>query len=306
MPADTTVTSSDAETGVRGWLQRHLSKLVVAPSFLAAVIFFYGFILWTVYISLTGSRMLPDYELIGFDNYLRIWRLSRWETAFDNLFIFGVLFILISMAVGCVLAVLLDQRIRAEGVLRSIYLYPMAISYIVTGTAWKWLLDPGIGLEKAMHDMGWTSFSFGWINDPDMAIYTVVIAAVWQASGFVMAMVLAALRGVDDEIIKAAWLDGASLPNIYRRIIIPTIRPVFLSAFVILMHLAIKTFDLVMALTAGGPGTSTAVPATFMYDMAFQRDRLDFAATSAVMMLATVAAIIVPYLYSEIRGPRRG
>ena len=292
--------------GARGWLQRHLSKLVVAPSFAAALIFFYGFILWTVVISLTGSRMLPSYEIVGFDNYVNIWRLSRWETAVENLFVFGVLFMGLSMALGCLLAVLLDQRIRAEGALRTIYLYPMAISYIVTGTAWKWLLDPGIGLEKAMHDLGWTSFAFNWINDPDMAIYTIVLAAVWQASGFVMAMVLAALRGVDDEIIKAAWLDGASLPNIYRRIVIPTIRPVFLSAFVILMHLAIKTFDLVMALTAAGPGTSTSVPATFMYDMAFQRDRLDFAATSAVMMLATVAAIIVPYLYSEIRGARRG
>jgi glucose/mannose transport system permease protein len=292
--------------GLRAWLQGAIPKLVVAPSFAAALVFFYGFILWTVIISLTGSRMLPNYDIEGIDNYLNIWRLSRWETAVENLVIFGVLFIGLSMIIGCFLAVLLDQRIRAEGALRTVYLYPMAISYIVTGTAWKWLLDPGIGLEKAMHDLGWTSFSFGWINDPDMAIYTVVLAAVWQASGFVMAMVLAALRGVDDEIIKAAWLDGASLPSIYRRIIIPTIRPVFLSAFVILMHLAIKTFDLVMALTAGGPGTATSVPATFMFDMAFQRNRLDYAATSAVMMLVTVAAIIVPYLYSEIRSGRRG
>lgn len=292
--------------GLRAWLQGAIPKLVVAPSFAAALVFFYGFILWTVIISLTGSRMLPNYDIEGIDNYLNIWRLSRWETAVENLVIFGVLFIGLSMIIGCFLAVLLDQRIRAEGALRTVYLYPMAISYIVTGTAWKWLLDPGIGLEKAMHDLGWTSFSFGWINDPDMAIYTIVLAAVWQASGFVMAMVLAALRGVDDEIIKAAWLDGASLPSIYRRIIIPTIRPVFLSAFVILMHLAIKTFDLVMALTAGGPGTATSVPATFMFDMAFQRNRLDYAATSAVMMLVTVAAIIVPYLYSEIRSGRRG
>ena len=308
--AESTATANarptESVTGVRAWLQHQLPKLVVAPSFVAALIFFYGFILWTVIISLTGSRMLPNYDIQGFDNYVNIWRLSRWNTAVENLLIFGVLFILLSMIIGCILAVLLDQRIRAEGALRTIYLYPMAISYIVTGTAWKWLLNPGIGIEKAMHDLGWTSFSFGWTNDPDLAIYTIVIAAVWQASGFVMAMVLAALRGVDDEIIKAAWLDGASLPNIYRRIIIPTIRPVFLSAFVILMHLGIKTFDLVMALTAGGPGTSTAVPATFMFDMAFQRDRLDYAATSAVMMLATVAAIIVPYLYSEIRSSRRG
>ena len=297
--------SAPSERGVGAWVRRHLPKLVVAPSFLAAVVFFYGFILWTGVISLTSSRMLPTYDIQGFDNYTRIWGLRLWTTAVENLVIFGVLFIVVSMVIGCLLAVLLDQRIRAEGALRTIYLYPMAISYIVTGTAWKWLLNPQIGLEKAMHDLGFEGFQFDWITDSDMAIYTVVIAAVWQASGFVMAMMLAALRGVDDEIIKAAWLDGASLPNIYRRIIIPTIRPVFLSAFVILMHLAIKTFDLIMAMTAGGPGNATSVPATFMFNMAFQRDRLDFAATSAVMMLATVAAIIVPYLYSEIRGGRR-
>ena len=291
---------------MQAFLQRHISKIVVAPSLAAAVIFFYGFIVWTGFMSLTSSRMMPTYVLTGFDNYVNIWRLSRWSIAVENLFIFAVLFMILSMALGCLLAVLLDQRIRAEGALRTIYLYPMAISYIVTGTAWKWLLNPGIGIEKFVRDLGWESFTFDWITDPDMAIFTVVLAAVWQASGFVMAMVLAALRGVDDDIIKAAWMDGATLPQIYRRIIIPSIRPVFLSAFVILMHLAIKTFDLVMALTAGGPGNATSLPATFMFEMAFQRDRIDYAATSAMMMLATVAAIIVPYLYSELRGGRRG
>ncbi|MCA8907785.1 MAG: sugar ABC transporter permease [Rhodospirillaceae bacterium] len=305
MPEDRAAAASGGVARFTGWLQRHLPKIVVAPSFLAALVFFYGFIIWTAYISLTGSRMLPDYEIEGFDNYVNIWRLSRWNTAVENLAIFGILFIGMSMVVGCILAVLLDQRIRAEGALRTIYLYPMAISYIVTGTAWRWLMDPGIGIEAAVRNLGWESFSFDWITNRDMAIYTIVIAAVWQASGFVMAMVLAALRGVDQEIIKAAWLDGASLPQIYRRIIIPSIRPVFLGAFVILMHLAIKTFDLIMAMTSGGPGTATSLPATFMYDMAFQRDRLDFAATSAVMMLVTVTAIVVPYLYSEIRAGRR-
>ena len=312
--SDTTATRAAADAAAPGtawtrttdWLQRQLPKIVVAPSFIAALVFFYGFILWTGYISLTPSRMLPTFEFQGFGNYVDIWGLSRWSVAVENLAIFGVLFIGVSMLLGCFLAVLLDQRIRAEGALRTIYLYPMAISYIVTGTAWRWLMDPSIGIEAAVHNLGFTAFSFDWITNRDFAIYTIVIAAVWQASGFVMAMVLAALRGVDQEIIKAAWLDGASLPKIYLRIIIPSIRAVFLSAFVILMHLAIKTFDLIMAMTAGGPGIATSLPATFMYDMAFQRDRLDLAATSAVMMLATVTAIIVPYLYSEIRSGRRG
>ena len=216
-----------------------------------------------------------------------------------------LLYIGISTVLGLLLAILLDQKIRAEGVLRTIYLYPMAISFIVTGTAWKWILNPGLGLEKLMHDWGWTSFSFDWLVNPDMAIYTIVIAGVWQSSGFVMAMFLAGLRGVDSEIIKAASIDGATLPTIYWRIIIPIMRPVFLTAFVILSHLAIKSFDLVVALTGGGPGYSTELPATFMYSSTFSRNQVGVGAASAVIMLMTVAAIMVPYLYSEIRGGRR-
>lgn len=314
----TTASSSTAAKGIqpanqpesatmRNWFQDHASKLVVAPSFVACLVFVYGFIIWTAYISFTNSRMLPSYDLIGLDNYVRLWSQPRWvDVAVGNLFIFGVLFILICMAIGCLLAVLLDQRIRAEGVLRTIYLYPMAISFIVTGTAWKWILNPSIGLQKFMQDLGFENFVFDWIVSRDMAIYTLVIAAVWQASGFVMAMFLAALRGVDQEIIKAAYLDGASLPRIYMGIIIPSIRPVFLSAFVILMHIAIKSFDLVMALTGGGPGYASDLPATFMYEMTFRRNQIGVGAASAMMMLATVAAIIVPYLYSELKEKKRG
>lgn len=167
---------------------------------------------------------------------------------------FASLYIIICSVIGLFLAILLDQKIRGEGVLRPIYLYPMALSFIVTGTAWKWFLDPGIGLENTMHLWGWESFSFNWIKSNTMAIYCLVIAAVWQSSGFVMAMFLAGLRGVDNEIIKAAQIDGASTGTIYRRIIIPLMRPVFLSAFVVLAHLAIKAYDLVIALTGGGRG----------------------------------------------------
>ncbi len=231
--------------------------------------------------------------------------MERWHVAIENLLIFGGLFIVTCLIIGCLLAVLLDQRIRAEGALRTIFLYPMALSFIVTGTVWKWLLNPGLGLESMMHDLGWASFKFDWLVNSDMAIYTVVIAAVWQASGFIMAMFLAALRGVDQDIIRAAYMDGASLPRIYFGIIIPSIRPVFLSAIVVLAHLAVKSFDLVIALTGGGPGYSSDLPATFMYTMAFQRNQLGIGAASAMMMLATVMAIIVPYLYSELRGGKK-
>ncbi len=153
-----------------------------------------------------------------------------------------------------------------------------------------------------MHEWGWESFTFDWLINPDMAIYTVVIAGVWQSSGFVMALFLAGLRSVDEEIIKAAMVDGISTPRIYVSIIIPSLGPVFLSAIIVLSHLAIKSFDLVVALTGGGPGFATDLPATFMYAMAFSRGDLGQAAASATVMLATVTAIIVPYLYSELRS----
>ncbi|MGI9492850.1 MAG: carbohydrate ABC transporter permease, partial [Geminicoccaceae bacterium] len=202
--------------------------------------------------------------------------------------------------------IFLDQKIRGEGVLRPIYLYPMALSFIVTGTAWQWFLDPGLGLEQVVQNAGFESFSFNWIKDREMAIYCVVIAAVWQSTGFVMAMFLAGLRGIDNEILKAAQIDGASAPKLYRRIVIPQLRPAFLSAFVVLAHMAIKSYDLVIALTNGGPGHATELPATFMYSYTFTRNQMGIGAASAVIMLMMIAAVIVPYLYAEIREGRDG
>jgi glucose/mannose transport system permease protein len=289
----------------RSRLQELLPRFVLAPSFVIILIFVYGFIAYTGYLSLTNSRMLPSNEFVGLSNYSKLWALPHWWRALSNLGIFASLYIIICSVLGLFLAILLDQKIRAEGLLRPIYLYPMALSFIVTGTAWKWFLDPGIGLENTMHLWGWTSFSFDWIKDRHYAIYCVVIAAVWQSSGFVMAMFLAGLRGVDNEIIKAAQIDGASTVTVYRRIIIPLMRPVFLSAFVVLAHLAIKAYDLVVALTGGGPGQATELPATFMYSYTFTRNQMGIGASSAIIMLAMIFSIIVPYLYSEIRGGKR-
>ncbi|MBX6321145.1 MAG: sugar ABC transporter permease [Rhodospirillaceae bacterium] len=289
-----------------GWrLERWLPRIVVAPSFAASLIFVYGFIAWTVYISFTASGVLPRYGFEGLVQYERLWSTPRWYVALSNLFIFGTLFILGSVVIGAVLAILLDQRIRIEGVIRTIYLYPMALSFIVTGTAWKWILNPGLGIEKLVRDWGVSEFRFDWLVDRDMAIYTVVIAAIWQSSGYVMALFLAGLRSVDDELIKAAAIDGAGPLRTYVGVVLPMLRPVLLSALVVLAHLAIKSFDLVVALTGGGPGYSTDLPATFMYALAFQRSELGTAAASAVMMLVTVLAIMVPYLYSELREQRR-
>ena len=202
------------------------------------------------------------------------------------------------------LAILLDQRIRLEGALRAVFLYPLALSQIVAGTAWQWLLNPGFGIEKSVQNIGWTSFKFGWLGNPDLAIFCVALAAVWQCAGFVAALFLAGLRGIDDEIVKAAQVDGATMPTIYRRIIIPVLRPVFFSVLLILAHLAIKTFDLIVAMTAGGPGTSTWTPSIFMYTFAFGRGRMGLGAASAMMMLAMVVAVLVPLMYLRRAGRR--
>ena len=291
---------------LRGWAQQALPRLVLAPSFAAIVLFVYGFIVFTAYLSFTNSRILPKFNLIGFENYEKLFALRHWSTAVENLLIFGGLYIAICTVIGLTLAILLDQKIRSEGVLRPIYLYPMALSFIVTGTAWKWFLDPGIGLEQTLQSWGWESFEFDWIKNRQMAIYTIVIAAVWQTSGFVMAIFLAGLRGIDNEIIKAAQIDGASNFRLYARIIIPQLRPAFLSAFVVLAHMAIKSYDLVVALTGGGPGRATEMPATFMYSYTFTRNQMGIGASSAVIMLMMIAAIIVPYLYAELRERRHG
>ena len=256
-------------------MEKLIPKLVIAPGFVLGFAFIYGFMIWNGVLSVTGSRMLPNYdEFVGLAQYAKLWEMDRWWVALTNLGIFSVLY------VGC----------------------SMALSFIVTGTAWKWILNPSLGLEKLMHDLGWSSFRFDWLVQSDTAIYCVVIAGIWQSAGFAMALSLAGLRGIDDSIIKAAQMDGASLPRIYWRVILPILRPVVFSTTLVLSHLSIKSFDLVMALTSGGPGYASDVPATFMYVMSFTRGQIGLGAASATMMLATVAAIVVPYLYSELRA----
>lgn len=287
-------------------LQRILPKLVLGPTMVTTLLFIYGFVIWTAVLSLTKSSFLPQYDFVGLLQYEKLFNNDRWGVASMNIVIFGGLFILICLALGVVMAILLDQRIRAEGAIRTIILYPMALSFIVTGTAWKWILNPGLGLQKMVQDWGFPNFTFDWLVNSHMVVYTLVIAAVWQASGFVMALFLAGLRGVDNSIVKAAQLDGASMPTIYRRIILPHLRPVFFSSFIILSHIAIKSFDLVMALTGGGPGYSSDLPATFMYTTTFSRGQIALGSASAILMLGVVLAILIPYLYSELRGKRHG
>jgi glucose/mannose transport system permease protein len=311
-PAITAATSRNRRARTRERLQNILPKLVLAPSFALVLFFVYGFNLWTFFLSFTNSKAFASTHLVGLQNYQRLWEWtfqtdppSNWYTALVNMAIFGGLYVVFCLALGLMLAILLDQKIRGEGILRPIYLYPLALSFIVTGTAWKLFLDPRIGLEKAIHDWGWTSFHFDWVVNPRMMIYCVAIAGIWQTSGFVMAMFLAGLRGVDGEIIKAAQIDGASAYATYRRIIIPIMRPAFLSALIILTHMAIKSYDLVLSVTGKNPGGAAELPSTFMYSFTFTRNQMAVGSTSAVIMLMTIAAIMVPYLYSELREKGR-
>jgi len=285
-----------------GWLP----KLLITPSAVLVLVCVYGFIMFTVYLSFTSSTIMPEFEWVGGSGYTRLFDLENWNVAVKNLWIFASLYILIAMLLGLTLAILIDQKIRVENCFRSVFLYPMALSFIVTGTAWKWLLDPGVGLEYTIQSFGWTNFTFGWIKDSDTAIYCIVIAAVWQTTGFVMAMFLAGLRGIDSEQVNAARLDGAKSWQIYVHIIIPQLGPVFMSAFVILAHMAIKSYDLVIALTNGGPGRSTWLPSVFMYQYTFTRNEMAIGAASAVLMLLGIGVVVLPYLYNELRKAKHG
>ncbi len=285
-----------------GWLP----KLLITPSAFLVLVCVYGYIMFTVYLSFTASTILPNMEWNGTAAYTRLFALENWSVALGNLWVFASLYILIAMGMGLTLAILIDQKVRAESALRSIFLYPMALSFIVTGTAWKWLLDPGVGVEHSLKAMGIDNIPFDWIKSSEMAIYCVVIAAVWQTAGFVMAMFLAGLRGVDSEQINAARLDGAKTWQIYQRIIIPQLGPVFISAFVILAHMAIKSYDLVIALTNGGPGRSTWLPSVFMYQYTFTRNEMAVGAASSVLMLLGIAVVVLPYLYTELRKGHHG
>ncbi|MEZ5847360.1 MAG: sugar ABC transporter permease [Geminicoccaceae bacterium] len=294
--ANNTMTNTAPPAGWRAKLSDWAPQLILAPSLLCSFVYIFVFSAWTIYISLSNSSLLPSYEFVGFEHYVSLWQNRRWNVAYNNLFIFSVLYVIGSMAVGLFLAVLIDQRVRGESVWRTIYLYPLAVSFVVTGTVWNWLFNPTSGIETFVRGLGFESFAFAWITDRNLALYTVVITGIWHASGFAMALFLAGLRSVEQDLIKAAQIDGASLTRIYMRIVLPAIRPIFLAVLVILLQFAIKTFDLVVALTGGGPGIATTMPAIVVYDFMFQRGQIAEGAAAAIMILLALAVVVVPYV----------
>jgi glucose/mannose transport system permease protein len=277
------------------------ARFVLMPTIILTFVFVYAFIIFTVYISFTDSRLMPSYGWVGMTNYVKMFQNANWHIALKNFAIFTVLYITISTALGLFLAIMIDWSKLGDRFFRPIYLYPMAISFIVTGTAWKWFLDPGIGLEQIMHSWGLINFKFNWIKTSDKAIYTIVLAAIWQVTGYVMTMFLAGLRAVNHATIESAVVDGAGTWTLYTKIIIPQLGPSFTSVFVILGHMAIKSYDLVIALTNGGPGRATEMPSTFMYSYTFTRNQMGIGASSAVFMLVLFAIVIIPYIRNIVK-----
>ena len=274
--------------------------VALSPSLGLLAIFIYGFIGWTAYISFSASKMVPDLEFVGWRNYEKLWRMDPWIVASENAVIFTLLYVIIGAGVGLGLAILLNRHLRLEGLFRTIFLYPAALSLVVTGVVWKWLLNPGSGIESFVRGLGIHDFRFDWIINSQMAIYAIVIAGVWQISGFTMAIFLAALRGIDEEILRAARLDGASGWPLYGHVILPAIKSSFVTVIVLLAAFALKTFDLVVAMTAAGPGYSSAMPATFMFDMAFWRNQLGISAASAITLLIFSVLVVSPYVFFRV------
>ncbi len=285
----------------RGWP----AQAALIPTWLIVLVIYIGTMLWTVQISFTSSRLLPVYDFAGLAQYDRLFSTSRWLTALNNMFIFGAGYIVGCLVLGFFLAVALDQRIRAESVFRTIFLYPFALSFIVTGLVWQWVMNPSLGIQDFVRGLGWEDFVFNWIVDRDRVIYVVVIAGIWQSSGLVMAILLAGLRGVDQELWRAARVDGIPTWRTYLHIVIPELRPMVITAVVLLSIGAVKVYDLVVAMTQGGPGNSSDVPAKFVMDHLFERNNIGIATAGSVVMLVTVLAVLAPWLYYEHLRPRR-
>lgn len=276
------------------------------PLALIVLVGYVGTVLWTVRTSLSSSRTFPRDDFVGLQQFERLMESERWLHAIHNLAIYGVLFITATMVIGFLLAVFIDQKVRLEGLLRTAFLYPYAMSFVATGLVWQWVLNPESGLQNAVRQLGWSDFTFDWIVDQDMVIYTVVIAGTWQGAGLVMALMLASLRGIDDEIWKAARLDGIPSWRVYLSIVLPMLAPTLATVFTLLAVGVVKVFDTVVAMTQGGPGIASDVPAKFIMDHLFSRANLGLASAGAVMLLLTVLALVAPLAYVRSRQKAQG
>lgn len=286
-----------------GW--KISANIALAPGFLVLAVVYLGSSAWTVWISLTNSRMLPNSNFVGLRQYETLFANDRWLTSISNLVIFGLLFVGVTLVLGFLLAVFIDQRVRGEDTFRAIFLYPYSMSFVVTGLIWQWLLNPTLGIEKMLHDWGFADAKFDWIVRQDMVIYCLVFAAVWHGSGVVMAIMLAGLRGIDEDIWKATKIDGIKPWRTYLFIVVPMMGASIATASVLLVTSVVRVYDLAVAMTNGGPGIASEVPAKFVMDFMFERANLGLATAAATSMLFTVAAVVGPYVYWQSRRNAR-
>ncbi len=274
------------------------AKTAAIPMMYIVLFAFIGCSLWTVLYSTSDARIYPLYTYVGLKQYYRLFGAEIWHIAVKNVLIYIALSTTGAMVAGFLLAVFMDQKIRLEGLFRTIYLYPFALSFIVTGHVWAWIFSPEYGLEKSVRQLGWTTFSFDWIANNDMAIYCVIIAGLWQGTGLVMALMLAGLRGIDEEVWKAARVDGIPKWRTYISIVIPMMRPVLITTLVFVAAGAFRVYDIVVALTDGGPGISTTVPSQYVYKYLFSGN-IGQGLAAATTMLVVSAVILIPWVYVE-------
>ena len=281
------------------------AKIAAIPMILTALVVFTGGTIWTVVYSFTNSKLLPRARFVGLDQYDRLWSSSKWLISIENLLIYGILSLIFSLVIGFLLATLLDQKIRFENTFRTIFLYPFALSFIVTGLVWQWLLNPDFGIQGVVRDLGWENFTFNPLYNSDIVIYGILIAALWQGTGLIMCLMLAGLRGIDEDIWKAARIDGIPMWKTYLFIVIPMMRPVFITTLVLIASGIVRVYDLVVAQTSGGPGISSEVPAKYVYDAMFLSQNLGQGFAASTMMLLTVLIVLIPWAYLEFGGRRR-
>jgi len=272
----------------------------LSPAMLIVLVVFVFCVLYSLALSLTDSKLVPTYNFVEFKQYARLFVSSRWMTSLQNLIIFGVVYILGCLTLGLLLAIALDQKIRGENVFRTIFLYPHALSYVVTGLAWQWFMNPTFGLQEIVRSFGFASFTFDWLVNSDTVIFAIIIAALWQGSGFIMALLLASLRGVDQEIWKAAKIDGIPTWRTYLHIVLPSITPMITFCVVLLAVSVVKSYDLVVAMTAGGPGIASELPAKFVVDNLFERNNIGLAMAGAGMLLVSVICAATPLLVLQL------
>lgn len=290
----------------RRLLRNPMAKLAAVPMIVTATVVFVGCSLWTVVYSFTSSKLLPKMNYVGLDQYERLWGSSRWIASVENLAVYGILTLVLSLVLGFLFAALLDQKIRLESLFRTIILYPYALSFIVTGLVWQWILNPEMGLQGMLQRAGFSGASFDPLHNPDQVLIALLMAGLWQGTGLVTVIMLAGLRGVDEDIWKAARVDGIPAWKTYLFIVIPILRPVFVTCVVLIGAGIVKVYDLVVALTAGGPGNSSEVPAKYVYDYMFANQNLGQGFAASTMMLLAVMVIVVPWAIYEFGGKRRG